>query len=139
MGFSIVVPLLKMVGMLKIILGLTRFPVRVVLDENRRLALVLSYVASYQMLDIYVAMLFATYFNSDSSDAVVLPGFYWFFSYCIVSLLVSGLLEGLLVEDFRYWPDVDRSGRYQNADGSDDEPFESELEHVHTRPHDLSV
>merc|ERR1719416_324089 len=54
----------------------------------------LTRLASYQLIDLYVGVLFATFFNTDSIEANLLEGFYWFFGYCMVSLLCSEVVAG---------------------------------------------
>lgn len=55
---------------------------------------VLTRLASYQLLDLYVGIIFVIFFNSDSMQAELLEGFYWFAGYCIISLVCSELLAG---------------------------------------------
>jgi len=94
--FSIVVPVAKLGGTFKVIYEMYSKPAQRVFDANRYLMNVLSYLASYQFVDLYVGILFVCYFNSDASTAKFHIGFYWFFSYCVISLAVSVVLEGTL-------------------------------------------
>lgn len=91
--FSVVVPLVKISCTLLIIYKMSKQRVKTVFDDYRTLMTVLGYLASYQFVDLYVGIMFVRFFNGDASDARFEVGFYWFFSYCIVSLSTSVLLE----------------------------------------------
>lgn len=92
--FSVIVPSVKLVAILCLILQLLETKPADVYEAHPRLICALTYFASYQLIDLYVGILFGAFFNSDSADCRFLEGFYWFFSYCIVSLFASELLAG---------------------------------------------
>jgi len=92
--FSVVIPTVKLVCTLWLIVVLFFRPPEDVYRGYRGLIWVLTYMASYQLTDLYVGVLFVSYFNSDSADARFLVGFYWFFRYCIVSMAMSVVLDG---------------------------------------------
>jgi hypothetical protein len=92
--FSIVVPIIKIVCTLWLTLSLCVRPAKVVYDKHPRMINTLFYVASYQMTDLYVGVLFISFFNGDSSNATFLRGFTWFFRYCMTSMGVSVILHG---------------------------------------------
>jgi len=92
--FSVVVPSVKLVCTLWLIVLLYLRSPETVYQRYHRMIWVLTYLASYQLTDLYVGVLFVSYFNSDSADAKFLVGFYWFFRYCIVSMVMSIVLEG---------------------------------------------
>mmetsp|Transcript_110761 Transcript_110761/g.352866 ORF Transcript_110761/g.352866 Transcript_110761/m.352866 type:complete len:863 (+) Transcript_110761:120-2708(+) len=96
--FSLVVPAVKLTSTFVIICRLFCSPVHVVHRAHKWTIWALSALASYQLIDLYVGVLVVAFFNSDSSEAEVLPGFYWFFAYCMLSLLCSELLAGLFHE-----------------------------------------
>jgi len=92
--FSVLVPPAKLLCTSFLAVQLCRMSASEVYSSYRSLILCLSYIASYQLLDLYVGVLFVVHFNSDSSDAKFLSGFYWFHAYCMLSLLMSVTLDG---------------------------------------------
>lgn len=91
--FSVCVPTVKLASTFWLITKLCCEPVEVVYRNHRRLIWALYYVASYQLTDLYVGVLFVTFFNSDSANAKFLDGFYWFFRYCMISMVMSLVLD----------------------------------------------
>merc|ERR1719271_439928 len=96
--FSLVVPIAKLSGTGYLLRELTQHRASDVATKNRTLILLLSYLASYQFVDLYVGMFFVAYFNSEASDCKVRIGFYWFFSYCVLSLALSVVLDKTLLD-----------------------------------------
>jgi len=90
---SLVIPVVKICGILWLICILFCMPGRNVYETHKCLLALLHYTASYQFLDIYLGLLFACFYNSDAVDAAFGEGFYWFFSYCLVSTMVAFVLE----------------------------------------------
>eukprot|EP00928_Gymnodinium_smaydae_P041049 TRINITY_DN27798_c0_g2_i2.p1 TRINITY_DN27798_c0_g2~~TRINITY_DN27798_c0_g2_i2.p1 ORF type:complete len:846 (-),score=152.73 TRINITY_DN27798_c0_g2_i2:259-2796(-) len=93
--FSVVVPTLKLLSTAWLIARLAVQPVKRVYEAHRWTIKTLAAMASYQLTDLYVGVLFVAYFNSDSSDAAFLVGFYMFFSYCMISMIASVLLDNV--------------------------------------------
>lgn len=91
--FSIVVPVGKMALTFMLIYRMLREPVKRIGDANKLLIAVLTYFASYQFVDLYVGIMFVAFFNADASDANFQVGFYWFFSYLLISMGTSVMLE----------------------------------------------
>eukprot|EP00929_Paragymnodinium_shiwhaense_P013965 TRINITY_DN12181_c0_g1_i1.p1 TRINITY_DN12181_c0_g1~~TRINITY_DN12181_c0_g1_i1.p1 ORF type:complete len:245 (+),score=39.59 TRINITY_DN12181_c0_g1_i1:109-843(+) len=92
--FSVVVPILKLCATLWLIMQLGTEAPRPIYSKHERIIHWLSYIASYQCLDMYVGVLFVVHFNSDSSISEFESGFYWFFTYCMVSMFMSSTLDG---------------------------------------------
>merc|ERR1719201_845183 len=67
--FSVVVPLLKMASTFWLVYALTKKPSTDVYDSHPVMIWSLTYLASYQFVDLYVGVLFVAFFNSDSSDS----------------------------------------------------------------------
>ena len=92
-AFSLFVPAFKIFSTGKFLLTMRKKSRGDVVRGNATLLKFMHYSASYQMLDIYVGILFISYFNCDSSSATFAPGFYWFFTYCFVSTLISQIVD----------------------------------------------
>jgi len=101
--FSIVVPIMKLLSTLVLVMRLRREPVEVVYGSNKVLIYILSCLSSYQLIDLYVGILFVVHFNSDSADSKFLAGFYWFYSYCMVSMVMMVILDAVFKEDLVFW------------------------------------
>lgn len=93
--FSVFLPIVKIIFTIVLIHQLYTKPKSEVHETWRCVICCLTGMASYQFVDLYVGVLFVAFFNSDSSNAHFRVGFYFFFSYCVVSSLVSGVLEGV--------------------------------------------
>jgi len=91
--FSIVIPLMKIVCTFWLIRLLCKKPLKAVFESHAVMIWTLTYLASYQFVDLYVGVLLAAFFNSDSSDSNVCIGFYFFFAYCLASCGLSSFLE----------------------------------------------
>lgn len=113
--YSVVVPIFKLTATIYLVIKLCYTPSASVYSAHSNMIWSLSYLASYQLTDVYVGILFITYFNSDSADANFLSGFYWFFNYCIVSMIMSVILEGA-------FPQMAQDGRTDPDDVDDFDP-----------------
>lgn len=51
--------------------------------------------SSYQMVDLFCAILFVCFFTTEGSTTVLLGGFYWFSTYCVLSICLLQLMENL--------------------------------------------
>lgn len=67
-------------------------------NEHRLKIHTFSYFASYQFVDLYCGMLFVCFFTSEASQTKFGIGFYWFFSYCCASLMLSVFLDSILID-----------------------------------------
>jgi hypothetical protein len=92
-SFSVIIPILKIVCTLVIILALTRKPLKTVFASHSAMIWTLSYLASYQFVDLYAGIIFAAFFDSDSSNSRFCRGFYYFSVYCLASCSLSSFLE----------------------------------------------
>jgi len=99
--FSVLVPVVKLTSTMALICTLVLFPVHVVHRNFEPVIWLLSSLASYQLVDLYIAVLFVAFFNSDSAQAELLPGFHYFFCYCLLSLACSELLSGAFSQHLR--------------------------------------
>lgn len=95
--FSVVVPLAKLLCTLGLIWRMARWPLRDVLAAHGGAIWALTTLASYQLIDVYVGIIFVAYFNSSSAQAELLNGFHCFFWYCMASLFCSEMLAGAFV------------------------------------------
>eukprot|EP00929_Paragymnodinium_shiwhaense_P067930 TRINITY_DN34141_c0_g1_i1.p1 TRINITY_DN34141_c0_g1~~TRINITY_DN34141_c0_g1_i1.p1 ORF type:complete len:849 (+),score=159.84 TRINITY_DN34141_c0_g1_i1:104-2650(+) len=93
--FSVCVPTAKLLCTGLIISRLFKDSVGQVYGTYRRLIWSLSHIASYQLIDLYVGVLVVVHFNSDSTHAHFNAGFYWFYFYCMTSLVMSVTLDSV--------------------------------------------
>lgn len=91
--FSLMVPVTKIIGSAMLLHVMRRRSGQEVRRDYKHLIDFLHYTASYQLLDIFVGVLFVSFFTSDSAEAQFGPGFYWFFSYCVVSCGFAQVME----------------------------------------------
>eukprot|EP00928_Gymnodinium_smaydae_P006039 TRINITY_DN1209_c0_g2_i3.p1 TRINITY_DN1209_c0_g2~~TRINITY_DN1209_c0_g2_i3.p1 ORF type:complete len:867 (+),score=207.38 TRINITY_DN1209_c0_g2_i3:45-2603(+) len=92
--FSVIVPASKLIFTVYFILKLFTATPSEIYGTSARSLRWLSRLASYQLLDLYVGVLFVVHFNSDSADARFLTGFYWYYAYCMTSMCMSVVLDG---------------------------------------------
>jgi len=96
--FSIVVPVVKLACTLWLIWQMSRSSLQDVARAHGRIIWTLTRLSSYQLIDLYVGVLFVIFFNTDSIEASLLEGFYWFFGYCMVSLVCSEVVAGAFAQ-----------------------------------------
>lgn len=87
--FSVVVPLIKALGLLLILL----FPG---MQKAKGVHLFISVISKWAMAEVFVVAVLIAYFAVATTGAIearLEPGFYWFLAYCILSIAASQLVK----------------------------------------------